>query len=128
YRRRDPPRERIRPRQDDRDDPRRFRHPLSVEAVQSRLPEGEEPADPALAGGVSAPPAVIPGRGAAASPESRTPASEIWIPGSSLRGARNDPKLGYGMTELIFRDDAYARTCAARIVTADERGIRLDRT
>jgi misacylated tRNA(Ala) deacylase len=32
------------------------------------------------------------------------------------------------MTELIFRDDAYARSCAARVVSADERGIRLDRT
>src|SRR5207248_5222419 len=32
------------------------------------------------------------------------------------------------MTELIFRDDAYARSCAARLVAADERGIRLDRT
>jgi misacylated tRNA(Ala) deacylase len=32
------------------------------------------------------------------------------------------------MTELIFRDDAYARSCAARVVAVDERGIRLDRT
>src|SRR5690349_11070598 len=32
------------------------------------------------------------------------------------------------MTELLFRDDAYARSCAARVVRADERGIRLDRT
>src|SRR4029077_18500611 len=32
------------------------------------------------------------------------------------------------MTELIFRGDAYARSCAARVVQADERGIRLDRT
>jgi misacylated tRNA(Ala) deacylase len=32
------------------------------------------------------------------------------------------------MTELIFRDDAYTRSCAARVVAADERGIRLDRT
>jgi misacylated tRNA(Ala) deacylase len=32
------------------------------------------------------------------------------------------------MTELMFRDDAYARSCAARVVAADERGIRLDRT
>jgi misacylated tRNA(Ala) deacylase len=32
------------------------------------------------------------------------------------------------MTELLFRDDAYARSCAARVVAADERGIRLDRT
>jgi misacylated tRNA(Ala) deacylase len=32
------------------------------------------------------------------------------------------------MTELIFRDDAYARSCAARAVGADEKGIRLDRT
>jgi misacylated tRNA(Ala) deacylase len=32
------------------------------------------------------------------------------------------------MTELVFRDDAYTRSCTARVVTADERGIRLDRT
>jgi misacylated tRNA(Ala) deacylase len=32
------------------------------------------------------------------------------------------------MTELLFRDDAYARSCPARIVAADERGIRLDCT
>lgn len=32
------------------------------------------------------------------------------------------------MTQLLFRDDAYARTCEARIVGIDERGIRLDRT
>ena len=32
------------------------------------------------------------------------------------------------MTELIFRDDAYARSCEARVVAVDERGIRLDRT
>ena len=32
------------------------------------------------------------------------------------------------MTELIFREDAYARSCAARVTLADERGIRLDRT
>ena len=32
------------------------------------------------------------------------------------------------MTELLFRDDAYARSCSARVVGADEKGIRLDRT
>ena len=32
------------------------------------------------------------------------------------------------MTELIFRDDAYLRSCTARVVGADERGIHLDRT
>ncbi len=32
------------------------------------------------------------------------------------------------MTELIFRDDAYARSCQARVVAVDARGIRLDRT
>src|SRR5436309_2789424 len=32
------------------------------------------------------------------------------------------------MTELIFREDGYARSCAARILAVDERGIRLDRT
>ena len=31
-------------------------------------------------------------------------------------------------TELLFRDDAYARTATARVVQADERGIVLDRT
>ena len=32
------------------------------------------------------------------------------------------------MAELLFRDDAYARSCTARVVAVDERGIRLDRT
>lgn len=32
------------------------------------------------------------------------------------------------MTELIFRDNAYERSCQARVVAVDERGIRLDRT
>ena len=32
------------------------------------------------------------------------------------------------MTELLFRDDAYLRSCAARVESVDERGIRLDRT
>ena len=32
------------------------------------------------------------------------------------------------MTELLFRDDGYLRSCAARVIGADERGIRLDRT
>ncbi|MFZ5462433.1 MAG: alanyl-tRNA editing protein [Pseudomonadota bacterium] len=32
------------------------------------------------------------------------------------------------MTELVFRDDAYARACDARIVAVDGRGLRLDRT
>src|SRR5439155_13059114 len=32
------------------------------------------------------------------------------------------------MTELLFREDAYLRSCPARVVMADERGIRLDRT
>ena len=32
------------------------------------------------------------------------------------------------MTELVFRDDTYARSCTARVVAADARGIRLDRT
>ena len=31
-------------------------------------------------------------------------------------------------TELVFRDDAYARSCTARVIGADERGIGLDRT
>ncbi|HML11261.1 MAG TPA: alanyl-tRNA editing protein [Stellaceae bacterium] len=32
------------------------------------------------------------------------------------------------MTELIFRDDAYERSCYAQVVVVDERGVRLDRT
>jgi len=32
------------------------------------------------------------------------------------------------MTELVFRDDAYARSCEARVTGGDARGIRLDRT
>ena len=32
------------------------------------------------------------------------------------------------MTELLFREDAYLRSAAARVVGVDERGIRLDRT
>ena len=32
------------------------------------------------------------------------------------------------MAELVFRDDAYARSCTARVTAADARGIRLDRT
>jgi misacylated tRNA(Ala) deacylase len=32
------------------------------------------------------------------------------------------------MTELLFRDDGYLRSCAARVVAVDGRGIRLDRT
>src|SRR5260221_14764295 len=35
---------------------------------------------------------------------------------------------GAAMTELVFRDDAYALMCAARVAGADARGIRLDRT
>ncbi len=49
--RRDPPGAIARPRSYGRDDPRRFRHPLSVEIVQSDLPQGARSADPALAGG-----------------------------------------------------------------------------
>jgi misacylated tRNA(Ala) deacylase len=32
------------------------------------------------------------------------------------------------MTELLFRDDAYLRSCGARVIGADADGIRLDRT
>src|SRR5215831_17281186 len=32
------------------------------------------------------------------------------------------------MTELLFRDDGYLRSCVARVTEAGERGIRLDRT
>src|SRR4029077_18463698 len=30
--------------------------------------------------------------------------------------------------QLVFREDAYAKSCPAVVTTADERGIRLDRT
>src|SRR5258708_25335554 len=32
------------------------------------------------------------------------------------------------MTELLFRDDGYLQSCAARVTGVDARGIRLDRT
>lgn len=32
------------------------------------------------------------------------------------------------MTELLFREDSYLRSCAARVIGVDGRGIRLDRT
>ncbi|MBK8742426.1 MAG: alanyl-tRNA editing protein [Betaproteobacteria bacterium] len=32
------------------------------------------------------------------------------------------------MSTLLFREDAYARDCAATVITVDERGIQLDRT
>jgi misacylated tRNA(Ala) deacylase len=32
------------------------------------------------------------------------------------------------MTELLFREDGYLRSCNARVTQADERAIRLDRT
>ena len=32
------------------------------------------------------------------------------------------------MTELLFSDDGYLRFCAARVIAADQRGVRLDRT
>ncbi|MFM9845178.1 MAG: alanyl-tRNA editing protein [Dongiaceae bacterium] len=32
------------------------------------------------------------------------------------------------MTELVFRAEPYAKSCEAKVVSADERGIRLDRT
>src|SRR5271169_3701031 len=41
----------------------------------------------------------------------------------SSNGFRGSP-----MTALLFRDDGYLRSCAARVVGIDERGIRLDRT
>src|SRR5260370_1537162 len=41
---------------------------------------------------------------------------------------KNPKNRGAAMTELVFRDDAYARSCPARVTLADERGIRLDHT
>src|SRR3970282_2239089 len=35
---------------------------------------------------------------------------------------RDDP------VELIFRDDAYCQSCEATVLSADDQGIRLDRT
>jgi misacylated tRNA(Ala) deacylase len=32
------------------------------------------------------------------------------------------------MTELLFRDDGYLRSCTARLISVDSRSIRLDRT
>src|ERR1700751_5836903 len=32
------------------------------------------------------------------------------------------------MTELLFRDDGYLRSCSPRVTDPDERGIRLART
>lgn len=32
------------------------------------------------------------------------------------------------MTEVLFRQDAYAQQCEATVVAADERGVVLDRT
>ena len=32
------------------------------------------------------------------------------------------------MTELLFRDDAYLKSCEASVVACDQRGIRLERT
>ena len=32
------------------------------------------------------------------------------------------------MTELLFRDDAYLRSCRARVIAATDRGLELDRT
>ena len=32
------------------------------------------------------------------------------------------------MTELLFREDGYLRSCGARVMHVDERGIKLDRT
>jgi misacylated tRNA(Ala) deacylase len=32
------------------------------------------------------------------------------------------------MTDLVFRDDAYARSCHAKVISVDARGIRLDRS
>jgi misacylated tRNA(Ala) deacylase len=43
-------------------------------------------------------------------------------------GFRRDSADWRDMTELLFRDDGYLRSCAARVTAADERGIRLDRT
>jgi misacylated tRNA(Ala) deacylase len=32
------------------------------------------------------------------------------------------------MTELLFRDDSYLRSCPAKVIAVDERGLQLDRT
>src|SRR5204862_2783140 len=43
-------------------------------------------------------------------------------------GFRRDSADWRDMTELLFRNDGYLRSCTARVIAADERGIRLDRT
>jgi misacylated tRNA(Ala) deacylase len=47
------------------------------------------------------------------------------------RGFRRDSadwRMLKNMTELLFRDDAYLRSCTAVVAATDPRGIRLDRT
>jgi misacylated tRNA(Ala) deacylase len=44
------------------------------------------------------------------------------------RTERRTRRKRNGMTEEIFRDDAYAKTCEATVVHVDAAGIRLDRT
>src|SRR5205814_8337458 len=59
------------------------------------------------------------------------PSIEAVQPRVPAGEAPADPAMaqrGGWMTELIFRDDAYARSCTARVVAADEKGVRLDRT
>src|SRR5215469_12834946 len=53
-----------------------------------------------------------------------------WFRPPRDRRATNTPNLRsrHAMTELLFREDAYLRSCAARVVAVDDRGIRLDRT
>ena len=39
-----------------------------------------------------------------------------------------EPKENPMTCERLFRDDAYLKSCAARVVARSERGIELDRT
>ena len=56
--------------------------------------------------------------------------SKLFNPGFlKERDLPTPPWLGRReMTELLFREDGYLRSCIARVTQADERGIRLDRT
>src|SRR5215468_9417700 len=65
-------------------------------------------------------------------PTSCAPTSSRCRPGwSASRRSGYRSKSGRTvdpMTELLFRDDGYLRSCNARVIAADKRGIRLDRT
>ncbi len=56
-----------------------------------------------------------------------------WMSGEKffhmlLRRESVERRLSKRMTELLFRDDGYLRSCGAHVVGVDARGVRLDRT